>query len=186
MPDRFVFVPGLPVTHNGKPSEAAARAAVNCRPVDNLQALRDPVVLDAIREAVAPLARRLPGGPVPMPGAGGNPGAEAASLVTPLQAMWAEVIGVPDVGPDDHFLDLGGDSLRAAVIVNRLQQETAKALATPAMQERLKQVLGKCGCGAELTGHDLLLTGRCPKCSTYKGTEWKALRRRCVTSPSRF
>ncbi len=169
VPDRFVFVPGLPVTHNGKPSEAAARAAVNGRPVDNLQALRDPVVLDAIREAVAPLARRLPGGPVPMPGAGGNPGAEAASLVTPLQAMWAEVIGVPDVGPDDHFLDLGGNSLHAAVIVSRLRRlagcalplasllraPTVRQLAVLAAQagERARAAQGDAGDGLGSIGH---------------------------------
>jgi len=32
------------------------------------------------------------------------------------------------------------------------------------MSERLQQVLGKCGCGGELTGNDLLLTGHCPRC----------------------
>jgi hypothetical protein len=30
---------------------------------------------------------------------------------------------------------------------------------------RLQQVLGSCQCGQDLTGRDLLLVGRCPKCS---------------------
>ncbi len=32
------------------------------------------------------------------------------------------------------------------------------------MTERLQHVLGKCGCGHELTGNDLLVTGHCPNC----------------------
>jgi hypothetical protein len=36
--------------------------------------------------------------------------------------------------------------------------------AARAMTERLQHVLGKCGCGHELTGNDLLVTGHCPNC----------------------
>ncbi len=43
----------LPVTHNGKRAERAARDAVNGDPVGNLEALRNPQCIDAIREALA-------------------------------------------------------------------------------------------------------------------------------------
>ncbi len=45
---------------------------------------------------------------------------------TPLEAsvawIWAQVLGVDDVGIDDNFLALGGHSLQAAQIVNRVVQ----------------------------------------------------------------
>src|SRR5205814_8806768 len=43
----------LPVTHNGKRAERAARDAVNGDPVANLEALRNPQCIEAIREALA-------------------------------------------------------------------------------------------------------------------------------------
>ncbi len=110
VPDRFLVVPALPVTHNGKPSEAAARAAVSGRSVENLQALRNPEALDAIAHA----ARR----PAKPDGDRGNTGDALARM----QALWAQVLGLPAVGPDDHFMDLGGTSLHAAMIVSRLRR----------------------------------------------------------------
>ena len=47
-----------------------------------------------------------------------------------------------------------------------LQGELARVRdAAGTMDGRLKQVLGTCQCGSQLTGNDLLLTGRCPNCS---------------------
>lgn len=46
---------------------------------------------------------------------------------TPLEervaAIWADVLGLPAVGVEDGFLDLGGNSLLAARVVNRVLQE---------------------------------------------------------------
>ncbi len=46
---------------------------------------------------------------------------------TPLEqriaALWGEQLGVAKVGRDDHFFELGGDSIQGALFVNRLQQE---------------------------------------------------------------
>src|SRR5256885_1756852 len=57
-----------------------------------------------------------------------------------------------------HALDARAHEL--AVELSRLRDTAAT------MEERLKQVLGRCHCGNSLTGRDLLVTGRCSRCST--------------------
>lgn len=47
----------------------------------------------------------------------------------------------------------------------RAQEVEQGRVAADAMRERLKQVLGRCACGTDLTGNDLLLTGHCPACN---------------------
>jgi predicted Zn-ribbon and HTH transcriptional regulator len=50
--------------------------------------------------------------------------------------------------------------------VQELQRELAKV--RPAIEtanERLTQILAECQCGHSLSGHDLLISGKCPKCS---------------------
>jgi acyl carrier protein len=37
--------------------------------------------------------------------------------------IWKEFLKVPDVSPEDNFLDLGGNSLRAGEIAARLRRE---------------------------------------------------------------
>jgi hypothetical protein len=67
--------------------------------------------------------------------------------------------------------DLLGRGLEAAqnessirALEARAQEAEEARSAARAMTERLQQVLGKCGCGHELTGNDLLVTGHCPNC----------------------
>jgi len=43
-----------------------------------------------------------------------------SELTRELAGIWAEVLGVTEVGIDDDFFELGGDSLRAARIVARV------------------------------------------------------------------
>lgn len=38
-----------------------------------------------------------------------------------VAAIWCEVLGVPRVGVDEEFLELGGNSLKAMLVVNRLR-----------------------------------------------------------------
>src|SRR5262249_50937813 len=66
-------------------------------------------------------------------------------------------------------LEAAGDepSLRAPEA--RAQEAEQARSAAQAMNERLKQVLGKCACGTDLTGRDLLITGHCPKCNRSVG-----------------
>ncbi|NEQ43671.1 MAG: amino acid adenylation domain-containing protein [Leptolyngbya sp. SIOISBB] len=66
----------------------------------------------------------------------------AAAFVPPegaveqtLARIWAEVLGVPQVGRYDNFFDLGGHSLLAVQIVVQLQQVFAINLRMPALFE---------------------------------------------------
>lgn len=68
------------------------------------------------RDLLGPLAPAPAGDPAAAPGAGTSPTEEA------LAAIWAEVLGVEDVGPHDDFFDLGGQSLAAAGILARVQE----------------------------------------------------------------
>jgi amino acid adenylation domain-containing protein len=54
---------------------------------------------------------------------GGSPAtADSASIGDTLRAIWTEVLNVSRVEPEDHFFELGGDSLRAAQVVARLRE----------------------------------------------------------------
>ncbi|MGB7925177.1 MAG: amino acid adenylation domain-containing protein, partial [Pyrinomonadaceae bacterium] len=52
---------------------------------------------------------------------------EFAAPATPLQEMlaelWSKVLGIERVGIDDDFFELGGDSIRAAIFINKLQEK---------------------------------------------------------------
>ena len=50
--------------------------------------------------------------------------AGVASLVELVQRIWATVLELPDVGPEDDFFDLGGDSIAGL----RVAAEVAAAL----------------------------------------------------------
>ncbi len=57
--------------------------------------------------------------------AGTGPGTDPADgeLVRRLSEVWAELLQVPEVGPDDDFFGLGGNSLVALRLVNRVRAE---------------------------------------------------------------
>ncbi|MET0622971.1 MAG: amino acid adenylation domain-containing protein, partial [Pyrinomonadaceae bacterium] len=64
-----------------------------------------------------------------LPSAGGARPRLAGAYVEPRTALerllaetWRDVLGAEQVGVNDNFFDLGGDSLRAAILVNKLQQ----------------------------------------------------------------
>jgi acetoacetyl-CoA synthetase len=126
VPDRLLLVPALPVTHNGKPSEAAARAALCGQAPANLLSLRNPECLALIAAAARPdpalaLQPRPDSTPDAEPLGAANDAQPAHELLPCLQTLWAEVLGLPAVGPDDHFMDLGGTSLHAAMVLSRLR-----------------------------------------------------------------
>ncbi|MFV9652959.1 non-ribosomal peptide synthase/polyketide synthase [Pseudomonas citrulli] len=61
------------------------------------------------------------------------------AAVTPREqqvaAIWAEVLGVPQVGLDDHFFELGGHSLLATRVVSRVRQALALEVALKTLFE---------------------------------------------------
>ncbi len=46
----------------------------------------------------------------------------ATPLETAIAQIWSEVLAISPVGRHDNFLELGGDSLRAMMLLNRVQQ----------------------------------------------------------------
>jgi FkbH-like protein len=45
------------------------------------------------------------------------------SLEQKLVELWEEVLGVSPIGIHDNFFELGGDSIKAAVLINKLQEQ---------------------------------------------------------------
>jgi acetoacetyl-CoA synthetase len=118
VPDALIAVAQLPVTYSGKPSEAAARAAVNGEPVANADALRNPGCLDAIRRQAA-LAR---GDEFDAPDPAGQP------LATQLRRLFQRHLGLAEVSTEDSFFELGGKSLAAVRLLADVQRLTGRAL----------------------------------------------------------
>ncbi|MFC7519098.1 phosphopantetheine-binding protein, partial [Herbaspirillum sp. GCM10030257] len=50
--------------------------------------------------------------------------APVGEVETALAAIWAEVLGVQQVGRHDHFFELGGHSLLAVTLVERMRQQS--------------------------------------------------------------
>ncbi|MGF6292870.1 acetoacetate--CoA ligase [Paraburkholderia youngii] len=119
VPDRIIAVDALPVTHNGKPSEAAARNAISGLPVRNTAALRNPECLDAIRRhpALNSATREL--APV---------GQSREDLERHLQSQWERLFDIAPIGRDDNFFQLGGNSLLAARLLASVDESTGRTL----------------------------------------------------------
>jgi acetoacetyl-CoA synthetase len=116
VPDLFVQVDELPVTHSGKTSESAARRAVNGQPVPNESALRNPQCLAAIRTH-------------PALQADAHATAAGTSIADQVAGAWAEVFALPPpVDTRADFFELGGNSLMAARLLSRLAGITGRAL----------------------------------------------------------
>jgi acetoacetyl-CoA synthetase len=122
VPSVILAVRDLPVTHNGKKSERAARDTLNGDPVANLNALKNPAVLDAIAAAAAAAER------------GGEPlavedGDETAVLVGRL---WRETLG-PAADARHTFSELGGTSRQAMTLVRQVRAALGRDLPAEAM-----------------------------------------------------
>src|SRR5215218_447574 len=62
--------------------------------------------------------------------------------------MWCEILGIEQVGVRDNFFDLGGDSIRGAIFINRLQERLGEivhvvVIFTMSSVEQLAQYLDK-------------------------------------------
>jgi acyl carrier protein len=52
-----------------------------------------------------------------------------------LAAIWEEVLGVQEVGPDDDFFDLGGHSLLSMRVATRVQRRFGASVPLPVLFE---------------------------------------------------
>ncbi|MEW6742818.1 MAG: SDR family NAD(P)-dependent oxidoreductase [Planctomycetota bacterium] len=63
-------------------------------------------------------------------GRGKRAGTEQERPLTALEqriaAIWQEILGVPEVRHDDNFFALGGDSIKGALVINRMQEATGE------------------------------------------------------------
>src|SRR6266446_1883340 len=120
VPARIAQVEELPVTHSGKRSEAAARDAVNGRPVRNRDALRNPDSLDAIARVPA-LSASAPAADIRL---GGQELAPCDALERELQRIFEGVLAVSPIGVRESFLELGGSSLSALRLLSEIRAQT--------------------------------------------------------------
>ncbi|RBY96237.1 acetoacetate--CoA ligase [Blastococcus sp. TF02-8] len=123
VPSLVLAVPALPLTHNGKRSEAAARSAVNGEDVRNVDALKNPDCLSAIRTAVAATQGTTELGPEQLPRPRSASAADVDDLWPDVARMWREVLDVRDAHPDDDFGDLGGTSRQAMQLLRKVWLE---------------------------------------------------------------
>jgi acetoacetyl-CoA synthetase len=124
VPSLIAAVPELPLTHNGKKSERAARDAVNGDPVPNLEALRNPACLDAIRSAVSSAASPAGDSAAAPSGHGTERGAVSdAELLRQVRRIWCEVFDLPAAEDDADFRDLGGTSRQVLSLLRRIRLE---------------------------------------------------------------
>jgi acyl carrier protein len=47
----------------------------------------------------------------------------ARSVEATIARHWRELLGIDAVAPTDHFIQLGGDSVRATMLANRIEDE---------------------------------------------------------------
>ncbi|WP_345817024.1 acetoacetate--CoA ligase (plasmid) [Paraburkholderia sp. PREW-6R] len=119
VPGLILAVDALPTTHSGKPSETAARDAINGVPVRNAGALRNPECLETIsRLAAQHLGKRA------LPSSGNT----RAELEAYLRAVWERMFGFQPISRDANFFDLGGDSLLAAEMTSEIENATGSTI----------------------------------------------------------
>ncbi|WP_308583944.1 non-ribosomal peptide synthase/polyketide synthase [uncultured Pseudomonas sp.] len=71
-----------------------------------------------------------------------------------VAAIWAQVLGMPQVGQDDHFFEIGGHSLLATRVVSRVRQ--ALGIDVPLKNLFEQPVLGRFVQSLSGTAHDML------------------------------
>ncbi|MBV8358968.1 MAG: acetoacetate--CoA ligase [Deltaproteobacteria bacterium] len=149
VPSRIAAVSALPETHNGKRSEAAARAAVNRQPVRNRAALRNPECLDEIISHPAlraPLSANASPDRLPLDG----------RLEDELRALSERILEVSPIGRKDNLFTIRGDSLANLNLLMEIERRSGRRLpfedlfASPSIdglaallrEERTEQVSG--------------------------------------------
>ncbi|GAB3320541.1 hypothetical protein GCM10027451_41290 [Geodermatophilus aquaeductus] len=120
VPSLVLAVDEVPLTHNGKRSESAARSVLDGEPVRNASALRNPGSLQGIAAALAATqARARAAADQPAEARGDGYGGTVHEVVA---RVFAEVLGGP-VPEDADFFDAGGTSRQSMTLLRRLRGE---------------------------------------------------------------
>src|SRR4051812_47870129 len=95
-----------------------------------------------------PDGARAPAGPVVEGGPADDRSRTSTAVPSPVEAqvaaVWADVLGMPDIGPEDDFFAVGGDSLAAMRILSRLTPGSDRQL-SEADLEAARTVRGMAG-----------------------------------------
>ncbi|NTX05004.1 hypothetical protein HUA74_12735 [Myxococcus sp. CA051A] len=65
-------------------------------------------------------------------------------LVRQLAGYWRELLGAEVVKPEDHFLEIGGNSLMATMLANRIEEELGIQLSMVDLFNTLEHVAAVC------------------------------------------
>lgn len=128
VPARIADVSALPETHNGKRSEAAARAAVNGRSARNREALRNP---ECLEEIAAHPALRAPAPSCAPTAADDLPMDDR--LDAELQALCQHLLGISPIAPTDNLLAAGGNSLAMLTLIMEIERRAKRELPVAAL-----------------------------------------------------
>jgi amino acid adenylation domain-containing protein len=108
------------VPANGELDEAALRAFLAKR----LPSYMVPHTISTLKQLPEGPTGKVDRSALPMPTRSGSLATEPApsgTVAATVANVFTEVLGVPNVGPRDDFLELGGDSLRAVQLLARLR-----------------------------------------------------------------
>jgi amino acid adenylation domain-containing protein len=111
VPAAFETVAAFPLNANGKLDRRALDAA-------------DAATDGHAPSPADPTAPAQPGSPAGAP----SVHADGSALEAALLDAWSESLGLPALGRDDDFLDIGGHSLQAVRIANRLRERAGLAV----------------------------------------------------------
>ncbi|WP_163996204.1 phosphopantetheine-binding protein [Pyxidicoccus caerfyrddinensis] len=65
-------------------------------------------------------------------------------LMQRLSGYWRELLGVEVVRPEDHFLEVGGNSLMATMLANRIEKDLDVQLSMVDLFNTLEHVAALC------------------------------------------
>lgn len=128
VPELVVAVAELPVTHSGKRSERAGRAAVEGTSAANRRALANPESLAQIQGAVAEVEAALAQRDL-------DSWTADASTADKVRAIWESVLGAEGIGDGDDFFALGGTSLQAVRVFTLIRDRLGVDLPLSVLME---------------------------------------------------
>lgn len=73
-----------------------------------------------------------------------TPTSPTPTLEQRLAGYWRELLGVESVAPGDHFIELGGNSLLATTLANRIEDEVGVRPEMGELFGTLEQAVSAC------------------------------------------